>query len=94
MITTSGFHLSISLQNIATSFISYCKASVISVSLLISRLVYDSPFLYSKVESNNNILGFLIYLLIPGCVISLLTITPSKTQHSSKVPPGIFSTLA
>ena len=94
VITISGFHFKISLHIRATSLISYYKASVISDSLVISMFVIDSPFLYSNVESSNKILGFLISLLIFGCVISLLTITPSRTQQSSKVPPGIFSTFA
>ena len=94
VITTSGFHFKISLHIRATSLISYYNASVISDSLVISMFVIDSPFLYSNVESNNKILGFLISLLIFGWVISLLTITPSRTQQSSNVPPGIFSTFA
>lgn len=79
---------------IATSSYSYYKASVISDSLVISKLVILSPFLYSKGQSKRITLGFLITLLIFGCVISLLNITPSRTTLSSKVPPGIFSTLA
>ena len=57
-------------------------------------MVYDSPFLYSSVESKRITLGLRIVFLIWGCVRSLLSITPSRTQHSSSVPPGIFSTFA
>lgn len=65
-----------------------------SDSLVISMLVWDSPFLYSMGQSKSRILGFFIYLLIAGCTMSLLTMTPSRTRQSSKRPPGIFSTLA
>lgn len=58
VITTSGLCFKISLHIKAISSISYFKASVISVSFIISKLVIDSPFLYSKGQSNNKTLGF------------------------------------
>eukprot|EP00834_Sanchytrium_tribonematis_P002102 NODE_58_length_28395_cov_1.465720.p31 type:complete len:104 gc:universal NODE_58_length_28395_cov_1.465720:26628-26317(-) len=55
--------------------------------------VCDSPFLYSKVQSNKTIRGFLISLLILGWVTSLFRQTPFKILDSVKEPPGIFSIL-
>lgn len=60
VITTSGFNFTISLHIRAISSISYFKASVISLSFIISKLVIDSPFLYSKGQSSKITLGFLI----------------------------------
>jgi hypothetical protein len=94
VMTRSGFS-----ARIASHMALTCSSSISSIlfqcsSLLISMLVCDSPFLYSKVQSNRIIRGFSILLLIFGCVISLLSITPSNTLLSSISPPGIFSTRA
>ena len=78
----------------AISYIYCSKASHIAFYVLSYILVWLSPFLYSSGQSSKIILGFLIVLLILGWVISLLTITPYNTSQSSRVPPGIFSTLA
>ena len=54
-----------------------------------------SPFLYSKVQSSNKILGFSIFLdILPGKHTSLFIMTPFNTVESSSAPPGIFSTFA
>lgn len=90
----SGFHFKISLHIKAIYWVYWSRASHIAFSVFNSILVWLSPFLYYKGQSKRIILGFLIYLLIFGWVISLLTITPSRTSDYSKVPPGIFSTLA
>lgn len=94
VITMSGFHFRISLHIIAIYCVSWSKASHMAFSVFNYMLVWLSPFLYSIGQSKRIILGFLMYLLIFGWVMSLLTITPSKTSDSSRVPPGIFSTFA
>lgn len=78
----------------AISCISCSKASHIAFSVLSSMLVWLYPFLYSRGQSSNMILGLRICLRILGWVISLLTITPLSTSLSSSVPPGIFYILA
>lgn len=65
-----------------------------SSSLLTSMLVWLSPFLYSSGQSRRTIRGLRINLRILGCVISLLSMTPSNTVESSIWPPGTFSILA
>ena len=92
--TKSGLTLIICSHNFLTSFFSCSKAAVKSLSLVNSQFVWDSPFLYSKVESNKTILGFSIFLLIWGWITSLFKTTPSNTTHSDNSPPGIFSTFA
>lgn len=94
VITISGFHFKISLHIKAIYWVSCSRASHIAFSVFNSILVWLSPFLYSSGQSKRMILGFLIVLLIFGWVMSLFTITPSRTSDSSRVPPGIFSTFA
>lgn len=94
VITISGFHFKISLHIRAIYCVYWSRASHIAFSVFNYMFVWLSPFLYSRGQSKRMILGFLIYLLILGWVISLFTITPSKTSDYSKVPPGIFYTLA
>ncbi len=88
--TISGFHFKISLHIIAISCVYWSSASHIAFYVLSYILVCDYPFLYSNGQSKRMILGFLIFLLILGWVISLLIMTPSNTSDSSRVPPGIF----
>mmetsp|Transcript_24793 Transcript_24793/g.24305 ORF Transcript_24793/g.24305 Transcript_24793/m.24305 type:complete len:220 (-) Transcript_24793:558-1217(-) len=94
VITTSGFTFRISSHILLISSSSISKAFLKSSSLWNSMLVMDSPFLYSRGQSSKTTLGFSMCLLCPGWVTSLLNMTPSKTQQSSRLPPGIFSTLA
>mmetsp|Transcript_5061 Transcript_5061/g.16202 ORF Transcript_5061/g.16202 Transcript_5061/m.16202 type:complete len:332 (-) Transcript_5061:42-1037(-) len=71
------------------------KSTSQSSSFVISTFVWFSPFLYSKVQSSNKILGFSIFLnILPGKHTSLFIMTPFKTVESSIAPPGIFSTFA
>lgn len=79
VMTISGFHLRISLHIMAISWVYCSRASHMAFSVLSYILVWLSPFLYSIGQSSKIILGFLIVLLIFGWVISLLTITPSRT---------------
>ena len=65
-----------------------------SSSLLTSIFVCDSPFLYSSGQSSSRMRGFSILRRILGCVMSLLSMTPSSTRLSSISPPGTFSTRA
>ena len=62
-----------------------------SLSLENSMLVWLSPFLYSNGQSRRMIREFFIRLRMFGCVISLLSMVPSRTFDSSIDPPGIFS---
>ena len=94
VMTKSGFRARIASHISLTCSSSICRILFQSSSLLISIFVCDSPFLYSNEQSSSTILGFSIRLRILGCVISLLSITPSKTLLSSISPPGIFSTRA
>ena len=92
--TKSGF-----TANIASHISLICSSSICNIrfqssSFVISMFVCDSPFLYSSGQSKSTIRGFSILLLMFGCVISLLTMTPSRTVLSSISPPGIFSTRA
>lgn len=90
----SGLNFKIAEHIYAISAYSYLRASAMSVSLVISMLVWLSPFLYSKGQSIRSTLGFSILFLIAGWVKSLLIITPSMTLLSLIIPPGIFSILA
>mmetsp|Transcript_38019 Transcript_38019/g.96161 ORF Transcript_38019/g.96161 Transcript_38019/m.96161 type:complete len:264 (-) Transcript_38019:681-1472(-) len=66
-----------------------------SSSLVISTLVWFSPFLYSSGQSSSRMRGlWILRRMRPGATTSLLNMTPLSTLHSSMVPPGIFSTLA
>lgn len=92
--TRSGLTAKIASHMILTCSSSICNIRCQSSSFDISMLVCDSPFLYSSEQSSRTILGFSIFLRILGCVISLLSITPSRTLLSSISPPGTFSTRA
>jgi len=90
VITISGFHFRMSLHINAIYCVSWSSASHIAFSVFSYIFVWLSPFLYSNGQSKRIILGFLMFLLILGWVMSLLHITPSRTSDSSNVPPGIF----
>lgn len=94
MITRSGLTARIASHIALTCSSSIRRTCSQSSSLEISICVCDSPFLYSKGQSSSTILGFSIFLRILGCVISLLSMTPSRTLLSSISPPGTFSTRA
>mmetsp|Transcript_60046 Transcript_60046/g.167555 ORF Transcript_60046/g.167555 Transcript_60046/m.167555 type:complete len:205 (+) Transcript_60046:543-1157(+) len=94
VMTRSGFTFITSSQIFLISSSSCCKSFSQSHSLVTSTFVWLSPFLYSSGQSRSTTRGFLISLRILGCVMSLLSMTPSSTTHSDKSPPGIFSTLA
>lgn len=70
---------------------SICRMRFQSSSFVTSMFVCDSPFLYSRVQSRRMILGFSILRRILGCVMSLFSMTPSRTLLSSISPPGTFS---
>lgn len=80
VMTISGFHLRISLHIMAISWVYCSRASHMAFSVLSYMFVWLSPFLYSNGQSSKMILGFLIVLLIFGWVMSLLTMTPSRTS--------------
>mmetsp|Transcript_10433 Transcript_10433/g.25614 ORF Transcript_10433/g.25614 Transcript_10433/m.25614 type:complete len:332 (-) Transcript_10433:11-1006(-) len=66
-----------------------------SSSLVISTLVWFSPFLYSSGQSRSITRGFSMRRFMrPGATTSLFIITPLSTRQSSMDPPAIFSTLA
>lgn len=92
--TRSGLTERIASHIALTCSSSICNIRCQSSSFEISMLVCDSPFLYSSVQSSRTTLGFSILLLILGCVMSLLSMTPSRTLLSSISPPGTFSTRA
>mmetsp|Transcript_45497 Transcript_45497/g.114561 ORF Transcript_45497/g.114561 Transcript_45497/m.114561 type:complete len:205 (-) Transcript_45497:718-1332(-) len=94
VMTRSGFTLMMSSQTFFISSSSCCRSFSQSASLVISTLVWLSPFLYSSGQSNKTTRGFLMMRRILGWVMSLLNITPSSTTHSESSPPEIFSTLA
>ena len=63
--------------------------------MVISTLVWFSPFLYSSEQSSNITRGFSTRRLMrPGATTSLFIITPFSTRQSSTEPPAIFSILA
>lgn len=94
VMTRSGFRAIIASHMAFTCSSSICRMRFQSSSFEISMLVCDSPFLYSSGQSSSTTLGFSIRLLIFGCVMSLLSMTPSSTLLSSISPPGTFSTRA
>ena len=94
VMTRSGLRARMASHMCFTCSSSIWRMRFQSSSLLISMLVWDSPFLYSSGQSSSMILGFSIFRLIFGCVMSLFNITPSKTMLSSISPPGTFSTFA
>ncbi len=94
VITRSGLRARIASHMCLTCSSSIWRIRFQSSSLLISMLVWDSPFLYSSGQSRRMIRGFSILLRIFGCVMSLFSITPSRTLLSSISPPGTFSTRA
>ena len=61
---------------------------------MISICVWDSPLRYSSPTSSKRILGFSIRRRMLACVMSLFSITPSRTRESSIESPGIFSVRA
>ena len=65
-----------------------------SSSLVISRFMADSAFLYSSGQSSSTMRGLAILRRMRGCVASFSTMTPSSTRQSESSPPGNFSTLA
>mmetsp|Transcript_29671 Transcript_29671/g.87811 ORF Transcript_29671/g.87811 Transcript_29671/m.87811 type:complete len:330 (+) Transcript_29671:4066-5055(+) len=77
-----------------------CSSSALSSaaqssSLVISTLVWFSPFLYSSGQSSSRMRGLAILRRMrPGTTTSLLNMTPLSTRHSSIAPPGIFSIFA
>mmetsp|Transcript_27506 Transcript_27506/g.82914 ORF Transcript_27506/g.82914 Transcript_27506/m.82914 type:complete len:329 (-) Transcript_27506:137-1123(-) len=94
VMTTSGFTLMMSSQTFFISSSSCCNNFSQSASLVISTLVWLSPFLYSNGQSSSTTRGFLMTRRMRGWVMSLLNMTPSRTSHSDNSPPEIFSTLA
>mmetsp|Transcript_95723 Transcript_95723/g.249366 ORF Transcript_95723/g.249366 Transcript_95723/m.249366 type:complete len:418 (-) Transcript_95723:500-1753(-) len=94
VMTTSGLILTTSSHIFRISSSSCISSFSQSASLVISTLVWLSPFLYSRGQSSRQTRGFLISRRIRGWVMSLLTITPSSTSQSVSSPPESFSTLA
>mmetsp|Transcript_17862 Transcript_17862/g.50310 ORF Transcript_17862/g.50310 Transcript_17862/m.50310 type:complete len:251 (+) Transcript_17862:620-1372(+) len=95
VMTTSGFRAMISLHTRSIHSSSALSRAAQSSSLVISTLVWLSPFLYSKGQSRSSTRGFSMRRFMrPGATTSLANITPLSTLQSSSVPPGIFSTLA
>ena len=92
--TRSGFTEIIASHMALTCSSSICRMRFQSSSLVISMLVWDSPFLYSRGQSRRTIRGFSMRRRILGCVMSLLSMRPSRTLLSSISPPGTFSTRA
>ena len=92
--TRSGLKARIASHICLTCSSSICRMRFQSSSFVISMLVCDSPFLYSSGQSSRMMRGFSILRRILGCVMSLLSMTPSNTLLSSISPPGTFSTRA
>ena len=64
-----------------------------SSSLESSTLVWFSPFLYSRGQSNSSTRGLgMRRRMRPGATTSFWNITPASTRQSSMEPPGSFST--
>mmetsp|Transcript_12408 Transcript_12408/g.29541 ORF Transcript_12408/g.29541 Transcript_12408/m.29541 type:complete len:219 (-) Transcript_12408:659-1315(-) len=94
VMTTSGLCSIICMHMFSTYSSSNLSMAFQSCSSVISIVVCDSPFLYSKGESNKRMRGFSMRRRILEWVVSFWNMTPFMTQASSNSPPGIFSTLA
>mmetsp|Transcript_62242 Transcript_62242/g.126486 ORF Transcript_62242/g.126486 Transcript_62242/m.126486 type:complete len:247 (+) Transcript_62242:425-1165(+) len=94
VMTISGLNrrMSVHMRSIASS--SWRRIFSQSSSLVISKLVWLSPFLYSSGQSMSSTRGFSMRRRIRECTTSLLSMTPSRTRHSLSSPPGSFSTRA
>mmetsp|Transcript_37015 Transcript_37015/g.82278 ORF Transcript_37015/g.82278 Transcript_37015/m.82278 type:complete len:233 (+) Transcript_37015:882-1580(+) len=93
--TTSGLKAMISSHIFLIASSSALSSAAQSSSLVISTLVWFSPFLYSRGQSSSRMRGLAILRRIrPGTTRSLLNMTPFNTLQSSMVPPGIFSIFA
>ena len=66
-----------------------------SSSFVSSTLVWFSPFLYSRGQSNSRTRGLWIFRRMrPGATTSFWNMTPFSTLQSSMAPPGTFSIFA
>ena len=93
--TMSGLKEAICAQTPWIQSSSILSSTAQSSSLVISTLVWFSPFLYSRGQSRSITRGFsILRCILPGATTSLFIITPFSTRQSSMLPPAIFSTLA
>ena len=95
MTTMSGLKLAIFAHTPWIHSSSIFSSVAQSSSLVISTLVWFSPFLYSSGQSRSITPGFWMRRCMrPGATTSLFIITPLSTRQSSIDPPAIFSILA